>query len=159
MANTDILLVQPVPGLGGEGEQVTVRLGYARNYLLPRKIAIPLNRANKKQVEALQKARAVREAKELEAAEALATQLEGKSIALAVKTGEGGKMYGSVTSQNIIDRLKEDGIDLPKKALDLLHPIKELGTQEVSVKVHGDIVRKITVEVVSENPIEEAVEA
>lgn len=155
MATTDILLLQPVEGLGGEGEQVSVRLGYARNFLLPRKIAVPVNRANKKQIEALRQAREAREAKEREAAKTLAEKIEGASIAIAVKTGEGGKMFGSVTSQQLIDRLAEDGITLDKKMLNMPHPVKELGKHEVQVRLHSDLKVPLSFEVVSENPIEE----
>ncbi|HRI83354.1 MAG TPA: 50S ribosomal protein L9, partial [Opitutaceae bacterium] len=92
MAYSEVLLVKPVDGLGGEGDQVKVRAGYARNFLLPRKIAVPLTTANRKQVESLQKRRALREAEELSGAQQLAKQLEKASLAFAVKTGEGGKM-------------------------------------------------------------------
>lgn len=94
MAISKVLLVKPVENLGGEGEQVSVKAGYARNFLYPQKIAIPVSKANKKQIEALIKARELREAKELENAQALSKAIEGMSIAFAVKTGEGGKMFG-----------------------------------------------------------------
>lgn len=91
MATTKVLILKPVENLGGEGEQVTVKAGYARNFLFPKKVAIPVNKANKKQIEALIKARELREAKELENAQALAKVLADMSIAFAVKTGEGGQ--------------------------------------------------------------------
>lgn len=156
MANTEILLLKPVDGLGGEGEQVKVKLGYARNYLLPRKFAVPVNRANRKQIEALQKARLAREAHELEGAQALAAQLEGKHIAIAVKTGEGGKMFGSVTAQNLVDRLAEEGIQIDKKKFNLAHPVKELGKHEVEIKLHSEVRATLAFEIVSENIIPEA---
>ena len=101
MASTEILLVKPVEGLGGEGDQVKVRAGYARNYLLPRKIAVPLNAANKKHVEALKKRRAGREQDELTGAQELGKKLEKTSLAFAVNTGEGGKMFGAITATDI----------------------------------------------------------
>ena len=88
MANHEVLLLKPVDGLGAEGDQVKVRAGYARNYLLPQGMAVPLTVANRKQVEALKKARGLREAKELDGAQALAKQIEKAGIAIAVKTGE-----------------------------------------------------------------------
>src|SRR4029079_8575072 len=94
MAHTEVLLIKPVDGLGGEGDQVKVRAGYARNYLLPRGIAVPLTGANRKQVEALKKRRATREAQELTGAKELAGKLEKTPLAFSVKTGEGGKMFG-----------------------------------------------------------------
>ncbi|MGH7946873.1 MAG: 50S ribosomal protein L9, partial [Opitutaceae bacterium] len=97
MATTEVLLVQPVDGLGGEGDQVKVRAGYARNYLLPRKIAVTLNASNRKHVDSLKKRRAQREQSELDIAQDLAKKLEKTSLAFAVKTGEGGRMFGAIT--------------------------------------------------------------
>ncbi len=128
MATNQVLLLQPIKGLGAEGDTVTVRSGYARNFLLPRKIALPITQANKKQMEALLKAREAREAKELDAAKELAERISKTSIALAVKTGEGGKMFGAVTANDLITRLAEEGIELVKKQLGLPAPIKELGS-------------------------------
>ncbi len=159
MATSKILLVKPVEDLGNEGEQVTVKAGYARNYLLPKKLALPVNRANKKMVEALLKARDARLAAELSAAEALAEKIKAVSVAIAVKTGEGGKLFGSVTAQNIIDRLAAEGIELKKKQLRLVAPVKELGKHTASVRLHSNVKFDLEFEVVSENPIEEQPEA
>src|SRR5258708_17503086 len=109
MANSEVLLLKPVTGLGAEGDQVKVKAGYARNYLLPRKVAVPVTHANRKQVDSLKKARALREAKEVEGAQTLATQIEKTSIAIAVKTGEGGKMFGAVTANDLHDKLVAAG--------------------------------------------------
>ena len=158
MATSKVLLVKPLANLGGEGEQVTVKAGYARNFLLPKKIAIPVNKANKKQIEALLKAREIREAKELENAQAVAKALEGMSIAFAVKTGEGGKMFGSVTATDIIARIAEGGVELPKKALHLAAPVKELGKHTAQIKLHSNVKVDFEFEVVSENPIEDSSE-
>ena len=117
MANSQVLLLQPIKGLGAEGDTVTVRAGYARNFLLPRKQALPITQANKKHVESLLKAREAREQKEFETARTLGEQIEKTSIAIAVKTGEGGKMFGAVTANDLILRLKEEGIELAKKQL------------------------------------------
>src|SRR5882672_11196905 len=115
MAHTEILLVKPVEGLGGEGDQVKVRAGYARNYLLPHKIAVPLTAANRKHVDALKKRRAEREQSELSGAQELAKKLEKASLAFAVKTGEGGKMFGAITSADIHDKLTAQGLLIDKK--------------------------------------------
>ena len=157
MANNQVLLLQPIKGLGAEGDTVTVRAGYARNFLLPRKQALPITQANKKHVEALLKARENREQKEFENARALSERIEKTSIAIAVKTGEGGKMFGAVTANDLIERLKEEGIELSKKQLGLPQPIKELGSHTASIKLHADVETELKFEVVSENPIEEAV--
>src|SRR5690606_14123249 len=101
MANTEVLLIKPVEHVGGEGDQVRVKSGYARNFLLPRKLAVPVNQSNKRQIEALRKAREQREAKELDAAQALAAKIQKAHVAIAVKTGEGGKMFGAVTANEL----------------------------------------------------------
>lgn len=154
MAHTDVLLVKPVERLGGEGEQVSVKAGYARNFLFPQKIAIPVNRANKKQIEALIKAREIREANERSEAEKIAARLAEISLAIAVKTGEGGKMFGSVTAQDIINRLEAEGVSISKKQIHL-QVVKELGKHVASIRLHKDIKVDFNFEVVSENPIEE----
>ena len=113
MATKEVLLVKPVEGLGGEGDQVKVRAGYARNYLLPRKIAVSLTTANRKQVDALKKRRAEREQAELSGAQELARKLEKTSLAFVVKTGEGGRMFGAITAQDVQEKLAAAGFTLP----------------------------------------------
>jgi large subunit ribosomal protein L9 len=156
MANNQVLLLQPINGLGAEGDTVTVRAGYARNFLLPRRLALPITQANKKHVESLLKAREAREQKEFEQARELSERIEKTSIAIAVKTGEGGKMFGAVTANDLIARLKEEGIELDRKQLLLAAPIKELGSHTAAIKLHADVETELKFEVVSENPIEEA---
>ena len=157
MANSQVLLLKPIDGLGAEGDTVTVRAGYARNFLLPRRQALPITQANKKYVDSLLKAREAREQKELEGAQGLGAKIEKTSIAIAVKTGEGGKMFGSVTAGALIERLKEDGIDLSKKQVALAQPIKELGSHTVRIKLHSDLEVDLKFDVVSENPIADEV--
>jgi large subunit ribosomal protein L9 len=159
MANNQVLLLQPITGLGAEGDTVTVKAGYARNFLLPRKMALPITQANKKHVESLLKAREAREQKEFEDARSLSERVEKTSIAIAVKTGEGGKMFGAVTANDLLERLKEEGIELSKKQLLLAAPIKELGSHTATVKLHADIETELKFEVVSENPIEEGADS
>ncbi len=121
MATTEVLLVKPVAGLGGEGDQVKVRAGYARNFLLPRKIAVTLNASNKKHVDSLKKRRAEREQNELSAAQELGKKLEKTSLAFAVKTGEGGRMFGAITAQDVHEKLVAAGIELAL-AINQLYP-------------------------------------
>ncbi len=156
MAYSEVLLVKPVDGLGGEGDQVKVRAGYARNFLLPRKIAMPLTTANRKQVEALRKRRALREAEELSGAQDLAKQIEKASLAFAVKTGEGGKMFGAITVADIHEKLTAAGITLDRKRIHLHTPVKTLGQHSVKIKLHAEVAVEINFDVVSENPIESA---
>ncbi|MBL6829489.1 MAG: 50S ribosomal protein L9 [Puniceicoccaceae bacterium] len=156
MANNQVLLLQPINGLGAEGDTVTVKAGYARNLLLPRKLALPITQANKKHVASLLKAREAREQKEFEEARTLSERIEKTSIAIAVKTGEGGKMFGAVTANDLLERLKEEGIELTKKQLLLAAPIKELGSHTAAIKLHSDVETELKFEVVSENPIEDS---
>lgn len=158
MAHSEILLLKPVEGLGGEGDQVRVRAGYARNFLLPRKVAIPLTVANRKQVEALRKSRAIREVRELDGAKALGEKISATRIAIAVKTGEGGKMFGAVTAADIHAKLNEAGVPVEKKRVQLHTPVKTLGQHTTKIKLHPDVVVELTFDVVSENPIVPAAE-
>lgn len=157
--NTEVLLLQPVESLGHEGDQVSVKAGYARNFLLPRNLALPVNRANKKYIESLQARKEARLKQEREHAEQILARLEKVSIAIAVKTGEGGKMFGSVTAQDLVDRLKEDGIEIERKQLNLHTPVKTLGQHTTKIKLHPEVTYSLEWEVVSENPIEEAAES
>ena len=159
MATTEVLLVKPVDGLGGEGDQVKVRAGYARNYLLPRKIAVSLNASNQKHVDALKKRRAEREQSELNSAQDLAKKLEKTSVAFVVKTGEGGKMFGAITAQDVHDKLAASGIELDKRKIHLFTPVKTIGKHTVKIKLHADVAVELAFDVVSENPIEPAAPA
>jgi large subunit ribosomal protein L9 len=156
MAHSEILLLKPVDGLGGEGDQVKVRAGYARNFLLPRKLAAPLTLANRKHVDALKKRRAEREAAELSGAQELAKQIAKVSIAFAVKTGEGGKMFGAITAADLHDKLVASGITLDKRKIHLHTPVKTLGKHEAKLKLHAEVSVDLTFDVVSENPIVES---
>jgi len=158
MAHSEVLLVKPVEGLGGEGDQVKVRAGYARNFLLPRSMAVPLTSANRKQVEALKKRRGEREAQELNGATELARKLEKTSLAFAVTTGEGGKMFGSVTAADIHDKLVAAGFTIERKRILLHTPVKTLGKHTVKVKLHADVAVEVPFDIVSENPIEPSAE-
>ena len=158
MAHSEILLLKPVENLGGEGDQVRVRAGYARNFLLPRKLAIPLTESNRKQIEALRKARAKREESELDAAQKLAARIESTRIAIAVKTGEGGKMFGAVTAADIHAKLTEAGVEIDRKKIHVYTPIKTLGQHSTKIRLHADVQVEFSFDVVSENPIVPAAE-
>ncbi len=153
MANVKVLLLKPVKHLGNEGEVVSVRAGFARNFLFPNRWVIPFSRANEKQIEALRKAREVREAKELEDAQHLAEKIQSVSLTIAVKTGEEGKLFGSVSSLDLWKRYADEGINLDKNCIRLPHPIKTLGQHHFQIRLHKDVHLDLSVEVVSENPI------
>ena len=157
MAHHEVLLLKPVDGLGAEGDQVKVRAGYARNYLLPQKFAVALTQANRKRVEALKKRRTEREVSELSGAQALADKISKVALAFAVKTGEGGKLFGAITAADIHQKLVDSGIDIEKKKIHLHTPVKALGKHEVKIKLHADVSVDVSFDVVSENPIVEAV--
>jgi len=156
MATTNLLLVKPVDNLGSEGEQVKVRSGFARNYLMPRGIAIPVTRANRKQIEVLHARAEVRRKQELEVANADAAKLAAMKVAIAVKTGPGGKVFGAVTAQDLVNRIKEEGMTLEKKQVFLHTPVRSLGKHQTRIRLHQDVTVDFEFEVVSENPIEEA---
>lgn len=154
MAHTEVLLLQPVENLGGEGDQVKVRAGYARNFLLPRKVAAPLTAANRRQIEALKKRRSEREKKDLDHAQAIAGKIQGLHVAIAVKTGEGGKMFGAVTAADLHERLAENGIEVDRKRIQLYNPIKSLGRHSTRIRLHPDVAIDFEFDVVSENVVE-----
>ena len=153
MANSDILLLEAIKGLGSEGDTISVRAGYARNFLFPRKLAIPVNQGNRKQIESLKSAKEKRVAEELKASKSLAGKIEQTSISIAVKTGDNGKMFGSVTSADILIRLEEENVLLEKKQLNVAQPIKDLGAHKIQVKLNSEIEASFNLEIVSENPI------
>ena len=155
MAHCEVLLVKPVENLGAEGDQVKVRAGYARNYLVPQKLAVSLTEANRKRVDALKKRRAEREAAELDGAQKLADIIAKVSVAFVVKTGEGGKMFGAITGADIHQKLVEAGVEIDKRKIHLHTPVKTLGKHEVKIKLHHDVSLDLAFDVVSENPIVE----
>lgn len=158
MATTAILLLKHVDGLGSEGDEVKVRAGYARNFLLPNKVAIPVTRANRKQIEALRNAREQRERQELDTAQALSQKLAGVRLAFAVKSGEGGRIFGSVTAQDIQQKLEEQGISLDRKKIQVT-PAKSLGTHSAHIRLHAEVAVDLEFEVVSENVVADEAQA
>lgn len=160
MSHHEVLLLKPVDGLGGEGDLVKVRAGYARNFLLPQQFALPVTQANRKHIESLKARRVERESKELDGARDLAGRLKNVSLAFAVKTGEGGKMFGSVTQGDVHTKLADLGYPIDKKRVHIAGGhVKTLGKHEASIRLHPEITVEITFEVVSENPIVEAAPA
>jgi large subunit ribosomal protein L9 len=162
MAKTEVILTHNIVGLGGESDQVKVNAGYARNYLYPQGLAIPVTQANKRRLEALRQRRAEREAHEFNTMTELSKSISKLIAVVHVKTGDDGKMFGSVTSGSIADALKTQfDISLDKKKIHLPHPIKTLGEQEVELHLHPEVKTSMKVRVESSNPaaIEAAAEA
>ncbi|MDX1952250.1 MAG: 50S ribosomal protein L9 [Verrucomicrobiota bacterium] len=160
MPKTEVILTQHVVGLGGESDQVRVAAGYARNFLLPQGLAIPLTQSNKRRLEALKQKRAEREAKELNSMSELAAALSKLTLVIKMKTGEDGKLFGSVTAGTIADELNTQyEAVLDKKKIHLPQPIKSLGEQEVELRLHSDVTTKLKVRVESTTPAPEPVAA
>jgi large subunit ribosomal protein L9 len=134
--NVKIILQSDVAGLGEEGDVKEVAGGYARNYLLPRRLAVPATRGNLKVLE-LQREQIARKLEQRRAeARSLADRLAGLSVEFEVRVGEQGRLYGSVTSQEIAERLRTvSGIDLDRRHIELKEPLRALGTYEVPVRV------------------------
>ncbi len=143
-----VILLEDVKKLGKKGEIVEISDGYARNFVLPKKLGVEANSKNRNDLK-LQKANADKIAKEqLEAARELAGALETKEVALKMKSGEGGKAFGSISSKEIAQAAKEQcGLELDKKKIQLPEPIKALGVYEVSVKLHPKVTGKLKVKV------------
>lgn len=148
-ANIQVILQQDVDKLGKSGELVRVRPGFARNFLLPRRLAVPATTAAVRRIEhekavALAKAeKAKKEAREV------AAKLSLLTITLAQKVGEDGRLFGSVTSKDIERAVKAQGLDVDRKKLQLAEPIKSLGTYEIPVKLVSDVTATVKVEVVA----------
>lgn len=153
MAKTEVILTSNIIGLGAESDQVKVAAGYARNYLFPQGLAIPLTGANKKRIESLRKKRAEREAHELNTMLDLAKGIDKLICLVKVKTGDDGRMFGSVTAGTIADELKHQfDIGLEKRKIHLEEPIKAVGDYEVELRLHQGVTAKLKVKVESMTP-------
>jgi large subunit ribosomal protein L9 len=154
MAKTEVILTHNIVGLGGESDQVKVASGYARNYLIPQGFAIPVTQANKRRLEALRQRRAEREAHEFNHMTELAKALQKLVCVVKVKTGEDGKMFGTVTAGMIADELKHQfDITLDKKKIHLIAPVKTLGEHEIDLPLHAEVKTMLKIRVESLNPI------
>lgn len=153
MSKTEVILIKNVVGLGAETDHVKVNTGYARNFLMPRGLAIPLTATNKRRLEVLKQRRAEREATELNAMSELGRSLAKLTLQLKVKTGEDGKMYGSITSGLIADELKNQFEALvDKKRIHMEHPIRTVGDHEVELRLHSDVNVMLKIHVESTTP-------
>ncbi|GGV00693.1 MULTISPECIES: 50S ribosomal protein L9 [Streptomycetaceae] len=145
-----IILTHEVPGLGGAGEVVEVKDGYARNYLVPRGYAIRWTKGGQKDVDAIRRARKVHAIQTLEAANEVKGKLEGLQVKLAVRSGDAGRLFGSVTQADVVEAVKAAGGPVvDKRAVAIASPIKTVGTHKVSVKLHADVQANLDVAVVS----------
>ena len=145
-----IILQEDIEKLGHRGEVVTVKSGYARNFLLPRKLAIEASAGNMKALERIRTSLAIKTANELDAAQKQADLLNGVSLGFTRKTGENDQMFGSVTTADIAESLATQNFKIDKRQVQLPDPIKALGEYPVTVKVFRDVTAQIIVRVAKE---------
>jgi large subunit ribosomal protein L9 len=143
-----IVLRDDVDNLGKKGDLVDVADGYARNYLVPRGLALKASAGSQKQADAMRRNREARERRDREAAQALAAQFEGRTISIKARAGGEGRLFGSVTSADIADAVtKQTGAEIDRRKLVLDEPLKELGGVDLLVRLHPEVVATIHVEV------------
>ncbi len=145
-----VILRENIDGLGVRGETVKVKDGYARNYLIPKKLAVQLTDGNIKQIEMEKRGWAIKHQKEVEAANVVKDMIEKMTISVAKKAGENDTLFGSVTTQEIADVLAAEKIEVDKRKIELPEPIKTLGTFPVIIKLHPEVSVETKVWVVKE---------
>jgi len=153
MAHTKLLLRQDVDDLGARGEIVRVRAGYARNYLLPRKLAVEATASNVKQIEQERAALLKKEANERSTAEGQADQMRQLVLEFKRKSGEQGALYGSVTSMDLAEALKERGYEIDRHRIHLREPLKRIGDFTVPLRLHRDVTIDLQVKVSPEGEV------
>ena len=146
----EVILREHVDNLGRRGDVVKVAAGYARNYLLPRRLALPVTEASRRQIEREREKAEARDAEERSTANALATRMGEADITITRRVGENNTMYGSVNSADIAQALAAKGFDVEKRKIQLPDAIKSLGEHTVPVKVHRDVTADVKVKVVAE---------
>ncbi|HET6357716.1 50S ribosomal protein L9 [Streptomyces sp. NBC_00322] len=145
-----IILTHEVSGLGAAGDVVDVKDGYARNYLVPRGFAIRWTKGGEKDVAQIRRARKIHEIATIEQANEIKARLEAVKVRLAVRSGDAGRLFGSVTPADIASAIKTaGGPDVDKRRVELGSPIKTLGSHQVSVRLHPEVAAKLGVEVVA----------
>ena len=150
MSTTEVILTEKIAKLGVEADVVKVKRGYARNFLVPRGLALEVTPATLKRLNLLKAKRAEREAKELNEAEDLARRINKLKITVELETGETGKAFGSITAADLAERLKKElggNLEVDRHKIHLEKPIKDTGEHEVTVKLHHDVTAKLTVNV------------
>ncbi|NHN57284.1 50S ribosomal protein L9 [Calidifontibacter sp. DB0510] len=144
-----VILTHEVPKLGSAGDVCEVKDGYARNYLLPRKLATPWTKGGQKMVDDISRARAARAVKSLEDAQSLKGRLEGSKVNLSARAGDSGRLFGAVTTAEIAEAIQQSGAgDIDRRTIHIGSPIRTLGEYEVSVRLHPEVEAALTVNVV-----------
>ncbi len=146
----EIILREDIEKLGARGEVVKVAAGYARNYLLPKRLAVPANDSNRKIVEQERQAHLRREAKEKDEAQELGKILGAVTVTIAQKAGENDQLFGSVTAKDIAEALEKQNYTIDRRKIQLNEPIKQIGEHKVTVRLHREVPVEITVQVTKE---------
>lgn len=146
----EVILREHVDNLGRRGDVVKVASGYARNYLLPQQLALPVTEASRRQIEREREKAEAKDAEERKGADALAAQIAALEVSIARRVGENNTMYGSVTTADIAHALETKGVKVEKRKILLHDPIKSLGEHPVSIKIHRDVAAEVKVKVVPE---------
>lgn len=144
-----LILTHEVNGLGEAGDVVEVKDGYARNYLIPRSLATPWTKGGAAEVEAIRKARKAREFANLEDARVVRDALQGQAIVVTATAGKGGRLFGSVSTADIEAAAAANGQKIDRRKVQIVNPIKSTGTFNVTVRLHPEVVAKVTVKVVA----------
>jgi large subunit ribosomal protein L9 len=145
-----VILTEEIRGLGTRGDVVTVKDGYARNFLLPKNLAREATTGNMKQIEHERRKWALLAQQEKDVAQKAADKVKGVKIRIEKRVGENGHLFGSVTANEIADALAEKGIEVDKRRIELANPIKDAGMHDVEVRLHRDVTAHIQVEVVAQ---------
>jgi large subunit ribosomal protein L9 len=149
-ATMKLILTQDVTGLGAPGDVVEVAAGYGRNYLVPQGLAMQATRGAEKQIATIRRAREVREVRDLGHAKQIQGQLAGLHVRLPARSGDGGRLFGSITSADVVAAVQQaGGPKLDRRLVTLKSPIKSLGSHTVTVKVHPEVEATVTLEVVA----------
>jgi len=146
----EVILLESIPKLGNRGQAVKVKPGFARNYLFPRKLALPATQANRRVFQENESVLVKRDLAAIDAARVRAAKLVDVAVDIAVQVGEEDKLYGSVTTLDIARKLKEQGHDIERREIALADPIRQTGVYDVDVKLHREVSVPIKVRVVKE---------
>ncbi len=143
-----LILTQEVTGLGAPGDVVEVKAGYGRNYLVPRSLAMPWTRGSEQQIEMIKRARAAREIRSLDDAREAARSLSGLKVRLQTRAGQGGRLFGSVSTSDIAAAVKRaGGPELDRRKIEVTNPIKTIGSHQIAVRLHPEVSATLEIEV------------
>jgi large subunit ribosomal protein L9 len=143
-----LILTQEVTGLGAPGDVVEVKAGYGRNYLVPRRLAMPWTRGSEQQIEMIKRARSAREIRSLDDARHAASRLSGLRVRLQKRAGSGGRLFGSISTADIAAAVKTaGGPELDRRKIEVTNPIKTIGSHQVAVRLHPEVSASVEIEV------------